>query len=252
MLLAVDTSTRYAGVALYSAPTPDKGPVFASRCWYSSVNHTTELMPAVSQILESQNTALADLTGIAVALGPGGFSALRVGMSVVKGLAVTAGKPVIGIGTLDLEAHPYLNAGLPVCALLDAGRNEVASARFCREGQRIREDTVSTPEELVKELVEELTEASLQVPKSEEPGPSKTLLCGEGVINWGELIRDRMKSRALVIDSSPATRLWSLCRLAWKRLAEGDVSDLAALQPLYLRMPSIGGPKRRDRDPQRS
>jgi len=246
MLLAVDTSTRYAGVALYSAPTPEKGQVIASRCWYSSENHTSELMPAVSQILETQNTALADLTGIAVALGPGGFSALRVGMSVVKGLAVTAGKPVIGVGTLDLEAHPYLNAGLPVCALLDAGRNEVASARFGREGQRIREDTVSTPEE----LIEELMEALLQAPESEEPGKSKTLFCGEGVINWGELIRDRMKSRALVIESSPASRLWSLCRLGWKRLAEGDVSDLASLQPLYLRMPSIGGPKRRDKNPQ--
>ena len=247
MLLAVDTSTRYAGVALYNAPTPDNGRVIASRCWYSSVNHTSELMPAVSQILESQNTTLADLTGIAVALGPGGFSALRVGLSVVKGLAFTAGKPLIGIGTLDLEAHPYLSAGLPVCALLDAGRNEVASARFGREGQRVREDTVGT----VEELLGEIADASLQDPES-QPGDTKTLFCGEGVINWGELIRDNLKSRALVIESSPASRLWSLCRLGWERLADGDVSDLATLQPLYLRMPSIGGPKRRDRVPQRS
>ena len=248
MLLAIDTSTRYAGVALYSAPTPDTGRVLASRCWYSTVNHTTELMPAVSQILGSHNLATADLTGIAVALGPGGFSALRVGMSVVKGLAVTAGKPVIGIGTLDLEAHPYLNAGLPVCSLLDAGRNEVASAWFGREGQRIRDDTLSTAQELADELVEEL----LPGPEGEQPENSKTLFCGEGVINWGELIRDRMKSRAMVIESSPATRLWSLCQLGWKRLAEGEVSDLASLQPLYLRMPSIGGPKRRDWVPQGS
>ena len=70
MLLAVDTSTRYAGVALYSAPESEKGRMIASRCWYSSVNHTSELMPAVSQILESKNVTLADITGIAVALGP--------------------------------------------------------------------------------------------------------------------------------------------------------------------------------------
>ena len=248
MLLAVDTSTRYAGVALYSAATPEKGRVIASRCWYSAANHTTELMPAVSQILESQDTSLADLTGIAVALGPGGFSALRVGMSVVKGLAVTAGKPVIGVGTLDLEAHPYLNAGLPVCALLDAGRNEVASARFDREGLRICDDTVGTPEELVNELMD----VSLQETKSQKRGKSRTLFCGEGVINWGGLIRDRMKSRALVIESSPASRLWSLCEMGWSMLQQGQVSDLASLQPIYLRMPSIGGPKRRDRDPQRS
>lgn len=252
MLLAVDTSTRYAGVALYSSPTPDSGRMVASRCWYSSVNHTSELMPAVSQILENQNTTLADLSGIAVALGPGGFSALRVGLSVVKGLAVVTGKPVIGVGTLDLEANPYLDSGLPVCALLDAGRNEVAAARFSREGRRICEDTVSTPEKLVEELKEEFAGATQQDLENPQFGSAKVLFCGEGVINWGELIRDKMKSGALVIESPPASRLWALCRIAWERLATGDVSDLASLQPLYLRMPSIGGPKRRDWVPQRS
>lgn len=246
MLLAVDTSTRYAGVALFDAPGPEKGRVLASRSWYSAVNHTSELMPAVSQVLEDQKTTLEDLTGIAVALGPGGFSALRVGLSVVKGLAVTAGKPVVGVGTLDLEAHPYLNAGLPVCALLDAGRNEVASARFDPAGQRICEDTVGTPEQ----LLEQLTGALLQDRESGNVGNLKTLFCGEGVINWGEFIRDNMKSQALVIESTPASRLWSLCRMGGSRLAEGNLSDLATLQPLYLRMPSIGVPKRRDRTPQ--
>lgn len=246
MLLAVDTSTRYAGVALYGAAGSETGRMIASSCWYSSVNHTSELMPAVSRILESQSTGLDEITGIAVALGPGGFSALRVGLSVVKGLAVTAGKPVIGVGTLELEAHPYLNAGLPVCALLDAGRNEVASASFGSDGQRIRKDTVSTPEE----LIEELTGAPSKDAESFNPEELKTLICGEGVINWGEFIRDHLKSRAMVIESSSASRLWSLCRMGSGRLAEGDVSDLATLQPTYLRMPNIGGPKRRDRAPQ--
>ena len=246
MLLAVDTSTRYAGVALYSAPEPENGRMIASRSWYSSVNHTSELMPAVSQILESQKTTLADLTGIAVALGPGGFSALRVGLSVVKGLAVTAGKPVVGVGTLDIEASSYLNAGLPVCAMLDAGRNEVASALFDCEGKRVREDSVGTPQDLIKEIAN----VDFREPKDAAAERQKTLFCGEGVINWGEFIRDEMKSHALVIQSSSASRLWFLCRLGWKHLSEGDDSDLATLQPLYLRMPSIGGPKRRDHKPQ--
>ena len=247
MLLAVDTSTRYAGVALYSAPEPEKGRMIASRSWYSSVNHTSELMPAVSQILESHNITLADLTGIAVALGPGGFSALRVGLSVVKGLAVTTGKPVVGVGTLDIEASSYLGAGLPVCAILDAGRNEVASALFDCEGKRVREDSVGTPQD----LIEEIHSADLREPKNCAAERQKTLFCGEGVINWGEFIRDEMKSKALVIQSSSASRLWSLCHLGWKHLLEGELSDLATLQPLYLRMPSIGGPKRRDIKPQR-
>ena len=229
MLLAIDTSTRYAGVALCQ-----EGRALSSRCWRSSVNHTAELMPAVDQILRSHGLTPSDLSGIAVALGPGGFSALRVGMSVVKGLAFTTRAPVVGVGTLDLEAHPYLQSGLPVCAILDAGRKEVASARFGRDGSRVREDMVGTVEELV-ECTDELT-----------------LFCGEAVSNWGGAIREGLGRLAVVADSTPAQRTWALCQLGWERLAEGRTEDLASLQPNYLRMPSIGSPKQRDRTPQGS
>ena len=191
-------------------------------------------MPAVDQILRSHGLAPGDLSGIAVALGPGGFSALRVGMSVVKGLAFTSGTPVVGVGTLDLEAHPYLQSGLPVCAILDAGRKEVASALFGSDGVRAREDIVGTVEELVEGIDEQ------------------TLFCGEAVASWGEVIRERLGGLAVVAESMPAQRTWALGLLGLERLAEGKTEDLASLQPNYLRMPSIGRPKQRDRMPQRS
>ncbi len=229
MLLAIDTSTRYAGVAL-----GEDGRALSSRCWRSSVNHTAELMPAVDQILRSRGLTPGDLSGIAVALGPGGFSALRVGMSVVKGLAFTTGTPVVGVGTLDLEAHPYLQSGLPVCAILDAGRKEVASALLRRDGVRVREDMVGTVEELAEDTDE------------------VTLYCGEAVSTWGDSIRERLGNLAVVADSAPAQRTWALCQLGWERLTGGLTEDLASLQPNYLRMPSIGRPKQRDRMPQGS
>ena len=237
MLLALDTSTRYAGVALWN-----EGRVISCRSWNSAVNHTAELMPAVAQTLQGHGLVVSDLSCIAVALGPGAFSSLRVGVSVVKGLALTAGKPVVGVGTLDLEAHPYvdscLNSGLQVCALLDAGRTEVASALFGPDGQRTREDIVCPGEQLVESILA-------------NPIDGVTLFCGEGVLNWRELIRDRLGSSGVVAGPVPASRLWALCELAWIRFTAGDTSDLATLQPLYLRMPSIGGPKRRDWTPQR-
>ena len=79
-----------------------------------------------------------------------------------------------------------------------------------------------------------------------------TLFCGEGVINWGRLIRDQLGSSGVVAGAAPATRLWALCELGWKRLAEGSTADLSTLQPIYFRMPSVGGPKRRDWAPQKS
>ena len=189
-------------------------------------------MPAVAQTLQGRGLAPGDLQGIAVALGPGGFSALRVGMSVAKGLAVTAGKPLIGVETLDLEAYPYLASGLPVCAMVDAGRGEVASAHFGPDGRRTREDLICPPEEVLESI--------------KEP----TLFCGEAVFSWSELIKDRLGPLGVVVRPVPSSRPWSLAALGSKRLAEGDTSDLATLQPNYLRMPSIGGPKRRDWTPQ--
>ena len=227
MILAIDSSTRYAGVAL-----ADDRRVVSSRCWYSTVNHTAELMPAVDQTFQSAGIAPGDLEGIAVALGPGGFSALRVGVSVAKGLALASRKPLVGVGTLDLEAFPFLDSGLPVCALLDAGRGEVASAHFGPDGRRRREDTVCPPEELLDSITE------------------PTLFCGEGVVPWTGLIKERLGPKGVVAHPAPAIRLWSLVDLGRQRLEAGEPSDLVTLQPYYLRMPSIGGPKRRDRVPQ--
>ncbi len=245
MLLAIDTSTRYAGVAL-----ADSGRVLSCRSWYSAVNHTSELMPAVAQTLEGAGLTVSDLDGIAVALGPGGFSALRVGMSVAKGLAMASGKPLVGVGTLDLEAYPYLDSGLPVCALLDAGRGEVASAYFQigpgnvpgpvpetgtnAKGQRVREDLICNPEELLSGIDE------------------RTLFCGEGLHPHAGLIRERLGRRGVVVGHSPVSRLGSLAELGRQRLESGGGDNVATLQPYYLRMPSIGGPKRRDRVPQQA
>ena len=230
MLLAIDTSTRYAGVAL-----SDEERLLSCRFWYSSTNHTTQLMPAVSEILTSYGLTPRDLSGIAVALGPGGFSALRVGMSVAKGLAMAAQKPLLGVGTLDLEALPCLESGLPVCVLLESGRREVASAYFGVNGQRVREDVICPPEELLAEVTQQ------------------TIFCGEGVSPWAASIKEKLGQLAVMIaHHSPASRLWSLAEVGRRRLAAGESDDLTTLQPYYLRMPSIGGPKRRDWAPQQS
>ena len=191
-------------------------------------------MPAVVDILKGQGLAARDLTGIAVALGPGGFSALRVGISTAKGLALASGIPLVGLRTLDLEAHPYLASGLPVCSLLDVGRQEVAAARFGKDGQRLGEDNIGSPVELFSDIAE------------------PTIFCGEAVTNWIGLIREHVGILALPVTSSPAARLWSLAVLGQQRIELDEADDLATLQPHYLRMPSIGGPKRRDHTPQSS
>ena len=147
MLLAIDTSSRCGGMALADTD----GNVVEARLWRTRVNHTAQLMPAVAAALQTHGLQVAHLTGVAVALGPGPFSALRVGVSAAKGLAMAAGLPIVGIDTLALEAGRHLQPDAIAVAWLDAGRNEVAAAWFGSDGNRIREDAIAPPESLLGE-----------------------------------------------------------------------------------------------------
>lgn len=235
MLLAIDTSTRNAAVAL-----ADHGEVVAAKSWRSTVNHSSELMPAVIEVLKARDIAPASLDAVAVALGPGGFSALRTGMSVAKGMAMTAHIPIVGVGSLDLEAHPFRDAGLTVCPLLVAGRGEASSALIAPGpgGKRLREDRITGPDELLNEL--------------DGLGDQPVLFCGEGLAPWADVLRSHLGRRAVLCRVSPSGRVESLAELASVRLGNGETDDLDLLQPNYLRMPSIGTPKRRDRRRQAS
>ncbi|MCI0801924.1 MAG: tRNA (adenosine(37)-N6)-threonylcarbamoyltransferase complex dimerization subunit type 1 TsaB [Chloroflexi bacterium] len=231
MLLVLDTSTRYAGVALVNEDR-----VVASHAWHTTFNHTAELMPAVAHILERGGLTAAGLDGVAVALGPGGFSALRVGISAAKGLALVAKKPIVGVGTLDLEAYPYLRSGVPVCALLEAGREECATALFGTDGARLREDRVCGIDDFLAEVTGEI------------PGPA--IFCGEGVTAWRDQIAEALGAKAQIVRPVPAARAWALALIGREKLAAGEIDDLTSLEPEYLRMPSIGVPKQRGRVPQ--
>lgn len=234
MLLFIDTSSRHGGVAL----SDTDGAVLEARLWHSTANHTTQLMPAVAELLASRNLSAAALAGVAVALGPGPFSALRVGVSAAKGLAMAAGYPIVGIDTLSLEARPHLTPDGIVSAWLDAGRNEVAAAWFQPNGERVREDAIDSPDALL----------------DDEPAlPDGALIyCGEAAYARRDAIKDFGDQRgdpsrpAVAVPWTPADRLWSLAELAAGRLRDGRADDLATLQPYYLRMPTIGAPKRRD------
>lgn len=223
MLLAIDTSTKYGGVALHR-----DGELVASLCWRSQGNHTRELLPSVQHLLERVGGTIRDVRGIAVALGPGGFSSLRVGLSAAKGLALGLSVPVIGVGTLELEAYPYKDTGLFVQPLLAAGRGEVFTALFGpAQGQwsRLEEERILAPQELV----------------AGEPDP--TLFCGEAAPALADFLKERLGSKALVVEAYwPGLRLAALSHLGSQRLARGESSDVATLQPLYLRRPSIGRP----------
>ena len=133
MELCIDTSTRYASVAVSM-----DGAIAAQLSWRSARNHSVELVEALRLVMERSRVAMDDLDAVFVARGPGGFSALRVGISFAKSLAMATGAPLVGVGTLDAEALPYLESGRPVCAAIEAGRRALYVGLYDQEAPRRR------------------------------------------------------------------------------------------------------------------
>jgi tRNA threonylcarbamoyl adenosine modification protein YeaZ len=218
--LAIDTSTETASVAL-----SHRGDVVAEVTWRAGQNHTAELAPTIINLMQQARAGFADITGLAVATGPGSFNGLRVGMSMAKGLAFALNVPLVGISTLEVEACPYAVTRLPVCPILDAGRGEIAAALFqSRRGRwcRLLDEHITTFDELMPKI------------------KGRTIFCGRIPEETARRLKESLGRQACVASGGAALRRSGyLAWLGWSRLERGDFDPLPTLQPLYLRKPSI-------------
>ena len=215
LVLAIDTSARVAGVALVTDEH-----VLVEETWRARKNHTTQLLPVVQHALSVSGHNPRDLSALAVAVGPGAFSGLRVGIATAKALAWTLAIPCLGIGSLDALAAAA--DGAPrVLAVLDAGRGEWYWATY-RSGPG--QPRCLTPAQLGDP---EAVLASLT---------RSVLLVGETSPEQRALIDDRF-SRLVEYGEPrlPATRPAAVGLAALSRLAAGERDEPAALQPVYLR-----------------
>ena len=137
-ILALESSAKAASCAVLADGQP------LATAWQSTgLTHSRTLLPMVQDMLRSSELTLADMDAIAIAVGPGSFTGLRIGLATVKGLSWAAEKPCIGVSTLESMAHPlrHMN-GIIVCAM-DARRSQIYNAVFLAEDgalTRLRED----------------------------------------------------------------------------------------------------------------
>lgn len=214
MLLAVDSSTQWIGLAIYQDEQ-----ILAEEVWQSRTHHSVELSPAIEQILRRSGISAVNLSVIAVATGPGSFTSLRIGMAVVKGLALGLHLPVIGIPTLDILA-----AGVPVqpirmAAVLQAGRGRLAVGMYeAVDGRWYGRGNleVMTPAEL---------EQFIKKP---------TLVCGELTVDERKTLARRWKNVILASPAVSVRRPAFLAELAWSRWQNNDVDDAVTIAPTYL------------------
>ncbi len=226
MQLAIDTSTDTASLALVQ-----DSEVLAELTWRCGQNHSTQLLPNLSHLLNQTELSLQSASCIIVAKGPGSYNGLRVGISTAKGLAFSLGIPIIGISTLEVEAYQHAETGLPIYPILNAGRGEIASAMYQMKGNKwcqLTAEHITTVETLCSQIT------------------SKTLFCGEFVPFIAAQLREQLKQKAMILPPAAGLRRASfLAELGLKRFEAGDYDNPATLQPLYLRGPSITKPKHR-------
>lgn len=222
MLLAVDTSTAQIGLGLFDGVN-----VAAESVWYSQQHHTVELAPALAELLRRAGVAMADVEAVGVAIGPGSFTALRVGLAFVKGLALARKLAMVGIPTLDIVAAAQPASKLPLVAVLQAGRGRIAAAHYSHvesplPGEVAWQSHGST----------EITSADALADSIDKP----TIVAGELTASERQRLA-RKKVNVLLAPPPLCVRRPSvLAQLAWARWQAGRLDEPESLAPIYLQL----------------
>jgi tRNA threonylcarbamoyladenosine biosynthesis protein TsaB len=220
LILTMDTATPCSSVALTSG-TRTNGHLVASLCLTGNVTHSRRLLSAIDYLTREAGVDKAAIAGIAVGLGPGSFTGLRIGMATAKGLAAASGKPLFGVSTLDALAAQCVTSTL-ICTLLDARKKEVYAAfhRCNGEGttERIGEMQVIAPEKLAAAI--------------EEP----VFMIGDGVAVYGDLFRKLLGERVSFAPAQLHTpSAVALGMIAGEMYDRGESLDIGEAVPVYVR-----------------
>lgn len=224
-ILAIDSATPVAGLALL-----DNQKLMREEFINFKKTHSETLMPGVARVLHDCELAMADLDAIAVTIGPGSFTGLRIGLATAKGLSMACNKPLIGISTLDVLAHNIVFSNNLVCPLLDARKQEVYTAFFAVDEdipRRLTADMACSPQEMAAQAWE----------LAKELGKRHITLLGDGFYPYGEYFQEFFQD-VLQLPPGPLMlpRAAALGSLAWQRAKKNDFDDVFALRPVYVRL----------------
>jgi tRNA threonylcarbamoyladenosine biosynthesis protein TsaB len=217
IMLALDTCTDLASIALY-----DGHRVLSEVTWHSARRHTVELMPQVIAMLTQAGITANDVHAVAVAIGPGSFTGVRVGLSLAKGIASANSLPLFGIATLDAIAHAHHTQPQPVTALVQAGRGRVCWAHY-----------VQGPQAGAWRHVSPFAISSVEALAQAVPGP--TLFAGDLLEATRSALRAHLGEQAFFASPALSVRRASLlAELAWPRFQANISDEIGTLAPIYL------------------
>ena len=221
MILAINTSTKQFGLGIVS----QDGVVVSEYILPVTRSGSTLLMPALDLIMRHAGIEVKDLDCIAVAIGPGSFTGLKVGLSVIKGISFSVDKPVIGISSLKALALQISNRMLSITAMIDSRKGEFFVAQFAWDGGRLNR---ISPDEY------------LRLDEFPDRFADETIFVGNNYGMQSHALKRVMGDQVLLAPS----HLWqirasSIGILAIERLRENRRDDPWIMEPVYMRPPEI-------------
>lgn len=211
-ILALDTSTRFLSIALMDGES-----VKAEYHEEAGIKHSEILIPTIKDMLEGTGWKISDIDLIAVGLGPGSFTGLRIAVSTVKALAASSSLKLKGVPTMDAMAENAIKGNTLVAPLLDAHKGKVYSAIYKRESDVLKRTTdysLLTIDELLSSLKE------------------KVLFFGDAIGKFKDEL-DACKNAEYSQDTDWYPKASVIGRLALERIGEGEDSP-EEIDPLYL------------------
>lgn len=215
IVLGIETATPYGGAALW-----EDGQILADIQNDGTVSHSQRLMPAIDRALRGAERAIGDLDAVAVSIGPGSFTGLRIGLAVAKSLAYDCGKPIIAVPTLEALAAHFSRPGIVLAPMLDARRSEIFGAMFLldQDIHRLSPDIVESPEAFARRL------------------KKPCLAAGPGAQRYAELLK-AIPADAIELAEGALNRpsAASVAALGAQRLIDGHTASALTLEPVYVR-----------------
>ena len=218
-ILGIDTSTKFCNLGLIE----DEDILIECTINGLKKKHSSILVPAIKNLLKTVDLKIEEINGIAVSIGPGSFTGLRIGLSVAKGLCYARSLPLLGIPTLDAMAFPFKEIPYLICPVLESKKDEIYDVVF-RGGVSLHK-VMDYKCEDIQSLLFRLS-----------PLKEKIIFSGDGIKKYRDIIKEKIGKDALFIDSQlnlPVAT--SIAFLGLNKLKKGEKDNISTLSPFYLR-----------------
>ena len=218
LMLAIDTATKSGSVALL-----ERERIIAARYFDAGLEHSRRLFVEIDDMLRHSQRQAGDLEGVAVSIGPGSYTGLRIGLSAAKGLCLASGAALVTVSTLDAIAAALPHCNQAVCAVVEARSGEVCWALY--------DTSDGTARATCAPRIDSVVEALQSLPQT------PVIICGEGAVAFVELVQDFPHCRCAPEPNGKPQACY-VAHLGHARLMAGESAQLESAEPEYMRTPN--------------